>query len=183
MRRRRAGDARQRQRRREHVLAEAGVRILRIERIDQQRGVLRTSRPARIGPSAGAIDHVRGYGQLASQLSHGWSPRADLACWSASIAPKRRSRRRIPASAASNARSSKSGHRQSMKCSSAYAHSQSRKSLRRFSPAGADQQIDFGCRHGRVDRLPQAARRSAIGRLRLRRRSRRHASTRLCCAE
>src|SRR6185295_19496861 len=36
-RRRRAGDAGERERGREHVLAEAGVRILRIKRVDQQR--------------------------------------------------------------------------------------------------------------------------------------------------
>ena len=37
VRRRRAGDARQRQRRRQHVLAETRVRILGIERVDQKR--------------------------------------------------------------------------------------------------------------------------------------------------
>ncbi len=45
VRRRRARDARQRQRRRQDVLAEAGVRVLRVERVDQQ-GRLRPQ-PAR----------------------------------------------------------------------------------------------------------------------------------------
>ena len=60
VRRRRPGDARQRQRRRQHVLAEAGVRVLGIERIDQQ-GI---PRPGRTGPQprveSGATLSARG---------------------------------------------------------------------------------------------------------------------------
>ena len=61
VRRRGPGDARQRQRRRQHVLAEAGVRVLGIERVDQTAPTSVAADPAEwFGSSRGATRIARG---------------------------------------------------------------------------------------------------------------------------
>ncbi len=104
--RRRGRDARQRERRGQHVLAEAGVRVLGVEGVDEQRVSRRRRRRAQVGVEP------RRHAQL---LGHDGPSHA---C-SASTAPKRRARLRNSATAAASARRSKSGQSVRVNTSSA----------------------------------------------------------------